>query len=76
MIKKIDKTVDLAKADTNILSQQEQIEAQLEAQKYLLCIKPMWKFPENFAEVTKKENLIVSQLSRLQMKKGKTKLLF
>lgn len=49
--KKSDKTVHLAKADTNILSQQEQIEAQLEAQKYLLSIKPMWKFPENFAEV-------------------------
>ena len=49
--KKSDKTVHLAKADTNILSQQEQIEVQLEAQKYLLSIKPMWKFPENFAEV-------------------------
>ena len=49
--KKSDKTVHLAKADTNILSQQEQIEAQLEAQKYLLSIKPMWKFPDNFAEV-------------------------
>lgn len=49
--KNSDKTVHLAKADTNILSQQEQIEAQLEAQKYLLSIKPMWKFPENFAEV-------------------------
>lgn len=43
--------VQIGKADTNILSQQEQIEAQLEAQKYLLSIKPMWKFPDNFAEV-------------------------
>ena len=49
--KNSDKTVHLAKADTNILSQQEQIDAQLEAQKYLLSIKPMWKFPDNFAEV-------------------------
>lgn len=46
-----DKTVHLTKADTNILSQQEQIEAQLEAQKYLRSVKPMWKFPNNFAEV-------------------------
>lgn len=46
-----DNIVQIGKADTNILSQQEQIEAQLEAQKYLLSIKPMWKFPDNFAEV-------------------------
>lgn len=44
-------TVHLSKAETNTLSQSEQIEAQLEAQKYLLSIKPMWKFPDNFAEV-------------------------
>ena len=44
-------TVNLSKADTNTLSQSEQIEAQLEAQKYLLSIKPMWEFPDNFAEV-------------------------
>lgn len=44
-------TVHLSKAETNTLSQSEQIEAQLEAQKYLLSIKPMWEFPDNFAEV-------------------------
>lgn len=44
-------TVHLSKADTNTLSQSEQIEAQLEAQKYLRSVKPMWKFPYNFAEV-------------------------
>lgn len=43
-------TVHIGKADANILSQQEQIEAQLEAQKYLLSVKPLWKFPDNFAE--------------------------
>lgn len=46
-----EKTVHLSKADTNTLSQSEQIEAQLEAQKYLFSVKPMWKFPYNFAEV-------------------------
>lgn len=40
-------TVHLSKAETNTLSQSEQIEAQLEAQKYLLSIKPMWEFPDN-----------------------------
>ena len=44
-------TVHLSKADTNTLSQSEQIEAQLEAQKYLRSVKLMWKFPYNFAEV-------------------------
>lgn len=44
-------TVQIGEADTNTLSQKEQIEAQLEAQKYLFSIKPMWKFPDNFAEV-------------------------
>lgn len=44
-------TVHIGKADSNPLSQQEQIEAQLEAQKYLHSIKPMWNFPDNFAEV-------------------------
>ena len=44
-------TVHIGKADSNPLSQQEQIDTQLEAQKYLLSIKPMWKFPDNFAEV-------------------------
>ena len=44
-------TVHIGKAYVNILSQQEQIEAQLEAQKYLRFVKPMWKFPDNFAEV-------------------------
>lgn len=44
-------TVHIGKADSNPLSQQEQIAPQLEAQKYLLSIKPMWKFPDNFAEV-------------------------
>jgi len=43
--------VHIGKADSNPLSQQEQIAPQLEAQKYLLSIKPMWKFPDNFAEV-------------------------
>lgn len=43
--------VHIGKADSNPLSQQEQIDTQLEAQKYLLSIKPMWKFPDNFAEV-------------------------
>ena len=42
--------VHLTKADANILSQQEQIDAQLEAQKFLLSNKPMWIFPDNFAE--------------------------
>lgn len=44
-------TVHLSKAETNTLSQSEQIEAQLEAQKKLRSVKPMWKFPYNFAEV-------------------------
>lgn len=44
-------SVHIGKADSNPLSQQEQIAPQLEAQKYLLSIKPMWKFPDNFAEV-------------------------
>lgn len=39
--------VHIGKADSNPLSQQEQIAPQLEAQKYLLSIKPMWKFPDN-----------------------------
>lgn len=43
--------VHIGKADSNPLSQKEQIDTQLEAQKYLLSIKPMWKFPDNFAEV-------------------------
>lgn len=43
--------VHIGKADSNPLSQQEQIDTQLEAQKFLLSIKPMWKFPDNFAEV-------------------------
>lgn len=43
--------VHIGKADSNPLSQQEQTEAQLEAQKYLRSVKPMWKFPDNFAEV-------------------------
>lgn len=43
--------VHMGKADANILLRQEQIEAQLEAQKYLCSVKPMWKFPDNFAEV-------------------------
>mgnify|MGYP004521923719 CR=1 FL=1 len=42
--------VHIGKADTDILSQQQKIEAQLEAQKYLLSVKPLWKFPDNFAE--------------------------
>lgn len=44
-------TVHIGKADTNTLSLSEQIEAQLEAQKYLCSVRPMWKFPDNFAEV-------------------------
>ncbi len=44
-------TVRIGKADPNPLSQKEQIEAQLEAQKYLRSAKPMWIFPDNFAEV-------------------------
>lgn len=43
--------VHIGKADANNLPQQEQIGAQLEAQKYLLSVKTMWKFPDNFAEV-------------------------
>ena len=46
-----DNTADISQAPINNISTQEQIEAQLEAQKYLLSIKPMWKFPDNFAEV-------------------------
>ena len=48
---KSENAVHIGKADSNPLSQQEQIDTQLEAQKYLLSIKPMWKFPDNFAEV-------------------------
>lgn len=44
-------SVSIGKADTDSLSQPQKIDAQLEAQKYLLSIKPMWKFPDNFAEV-------------------------
>ena len=44
-------TVSLSKADVNALSEQQKKDAQLEAQKYLLSTKPMWIFPENFAEV-------------------------
>lgn len=43
--------VHIGKADANNLPQQEQIGAQLEAQRYLLSVKPMWNFPDNFAEV-------------------------
>lgn len=46
----LEKTVQIGKADANILSQQEQIEVQLEAQRYLRFVKPMWKFPDNFAK--------------------------
>lgn len=49
--KNSDKTVYMGKADVNTLSEQQKIDAQLEAQKYLLSIKPMWIFPDNFAEV-------------------------
>ena len=44
-------TVHIGKADTNTLTEQEQIEAQLEAQRFLYSKKPMWKFPNNFADV-------------------------
>lgn len=45
-------TVHIGKADTNTLSQSAQIEAQLEAQRFLYSKKKlMWKFPDNFAEV-------------------------
>lgn len=44
-------TVDLSGAVSNTLSQSEQIEAQLEAQRFLYSKKPLWKFPNNFAEV-------------------------
>lgn len=50
-IENSDKTAQIIKADNNTQSQQEQIEAQHEAQKYLRSVKPMWKFPDNFAEV-------------------------
>lgn len=46
-----EKTVDLSGAVSNTLSQSEQIEAQLEAQRFLYSKKPLWKFPNNFAEV-------------------------
>lgn len=46
-----DETVYMGKANVNSLSQQETIDAQLEAQRCLRSIKPMWKFPDNFAEV-------------------------
>ncbi len=49
-VENLDKTIHLAKADTNTLSQSEQIEAQLEAQKKLRSVKHIWKFPDNFAE--------------------------
>lgn len=44
-------TVSLSKAGVNALSKQQKIDAQLEAQKYLLSTKPMWTFPKNFAEI-------------------------
>lgn len=46
-----DEMVYIGEADVNILSQKQKIAAQLEAQRYLRTIKPMWKFPDNFAEV-------------------------
>lgn len=43
-------TAHISKAGPNALTIEEQIEAQLEAQKYLRSVKPLWKFPDNFAE--------------------------
>ena len=44
-------TVDIIGPVSNTLSQSEQIEAQLEAQRFLYSKKPLWKFPNNFADV-------------------------